>query len=83
MSIKNKQGSIDWINWEKGLKFREIASINKFMSQNIDELDFWSFVQYEFFTQWKMLKTYANNKGVKIIGDMPIYVAYDSSLGDS
>lgn len=78
MSIKNKQGSIDWINWEKGLKFREIASINKFMAQNIDELDFWSFVQYEFFTQWKMLKAYANNKGVKIIGDMPIYVAYDS-----
>ncbi len=43
------------------------------------ELFFWQFVQYEFFTQWMALKGYANGKGVKIIGDIPIYVAHDSA----
>ena len=43
-----------------------------------DELFFWQFVQYKFFTQWQEIKTYANERGVKIIGDVPIYVAYDS-----
>lgn len=44
------------------------------------ELEFgWRFIQYEFFTQWKNIKEYANNRGIKIIGDMPIYVSFDSS----
>jgi 4-alpha-glucanotransferase len=44
-----------------------------------EEVSFWCFLQYEFFKQWKELKCYANNKGVEIIGDLPIYVAYDSA----
>lgn len=43
-----------------------------------DELFLWQFIQYEFFTQWSDIKKYANEKGIKIIGDIPIYVAYDS-----
>ena len=43
------------------------------------ELFFWQFVQYEFFTQWMKIKEYANGKGIKIIGDIPIYVALDSA----
>ena len=39
----------------------------------------WQFIQYEFFTQWKEVKEYANNKGIKILGDIPIYVSYDSA----
>ena len=42
------------------------------------ELFFWQFVQYEFFTQWQQIKQYANRRGIKMIGDIPIYVAYDS-----
>ncbi len=42
-------------------------------------LSIWKFIEYEFFTEWFELKSYANGKGVKIIGDMPIYVDYDSS----
>ncbi len=78
MAIKNNQDSKDWINWEDGLKFRELGAINKFIASNNDELDFWCFIQYKFFTQWNNLKKYANSLDVKIIGDMPIYVAYDS-----
>ncbi len=44
-----------------------------------DELFFWQFVQYEFFTEWERIKTYANERGIKIIGDIPIYVALDSA----
>ena len=43
-----------------------------------ETLFFWQFVQYEFFTQWSAIKSYANMKGIKIIGDIPIYVAHDS-----
>ena len=44
-----------------------------------EELYFWQFVQYEFFIQWQRVKNYANGKGIKIIGDIPIYVALDSA----
>ena len=47
--------------------------------QNQNEIHFWNFIQYEFFTQWSKLKKYANDNGIKIIGDIAIYVAYDSS----
>lgn len=43
-----------------------------------EEIEFYEFVQYEFYRQWYKLKKYANDNGVKIIGDIPIYVAYDS-----
>ena len=44
-----------------------------------DELFFWQFVQYEFFTQWLEVKAYANSKGIRVVGDIPIYVALDSA----
>lgn len=43
------------------------------------ECEFWKILQFLFFSQWKKLKAYANSKGIKIIGDLPIYVAYDSA----
>ena len=45
---------------------------------NDDELLLWQFIQYEFFTEWAEIKEYANSRGIKIIGDVPIYVALDS-----
>ena len=44
-----------------------------------EEIEFYEFVQYEFYRQWYKLKKYANDNGIKIIGDIPIYVAYDSA----
>lgn len=78
MSIKNKQESKCWSEWDEVYKKRDIVAINRFMAENVTEIEFWCFVQYEFFKQWNNLKEYANKKNVKIIGDMPIYVAYDS-----
>ena len=44
-----------------------------------ERLFLWQFIQYEFFIQWQTIKTYANSKNIKIIGDLPFYVAYDSA----
>ncbi len=57
------------------------APWNKWTTSKIDdeELFMWKFIQYEFFSEWNEIKQYANSKGIKIIGDIPIYVDYDSS----
>ena len=44
-----------------------------------EDVEFWQFLQYKFFEQWNKLRTYANDQGIKIIGDIPIYVALDSA----
>ncbi len=76
MALKVKHNYVSWDNWEPEYKFRkDMAKIEK---DTANESEFWSFLQYKFFTQWLALKHYANSKGIEIIGDMPIYVAYDS-----
>ncbi len=66
LALREANGGKEWQKWTKTL-------LNK------QELFFWQFIQYEFFTQWMKIKSYANKKGIKIIGDVPIYVALDSA----
>ena len=73
MAIKEAHGMQAWEMWEDRYKYRT-ASMKKFERA----AEFHKFLQYEFFKQWSALKAYANGKGIKIVGDMPIYVAYDS-----
>ena len=73
MAYKQANGMRAWQEWSAEYKFRT-ADPAKFEK----ECEFQKFLQYEFFTQWAKLKAYANGKGVKIVGDMPIYVASDS-----
>lgn len=79
MSLKYYFNLDSWSKWDRGIKFRESSALNKYKELLKDEINFWSFVQFEFFNQWKSLKYYANVNGIKIIGDMPIYVAEDSA----
>lgn len=79
MAIKDKNNGSAWYEWEDGLRLREKASILKAKEELKEDIEFYKFLQYEFFLQWTKLKSYANNKGIKIIGDIPIYVAYDSA----
>lgn len=67
-----------WHNWEETLAKRNEAALGKFATENFDDVEFWKFLQYEFFSQWLALKKYANEKNIQIIGDLPIYVADDS-----
>lgn len=79
MTIKDLNDGVSWIEWPEDLKKRDAASLEKVVSENKEEIDFWKFLQYFFFKQWKELRAYANENGVSIIGDLPIYVALDSA----
>lgn len=79
MAIKGAHNNRPWTEWERPLRFREKAAIAQQKRNLKDEIEFWQFLQFEFFKQWGMLKEYLNEKKIKIIGDIPIYVALDSS----
>ena len=79
MTLKDLHNGDSWWNWEDGLKLRKKALISAKKKEYAHDIEFWCFVQYKFFEQWFALKEYANSKGIKIVGDIPIYVAQDSS----
>lgn len=76
MSIKEYRSNMPWSEWKEEEKYRK--DVKKLMREYAGSIEFWCFVQYEFYSQYAKLKKYANKKGIEIIGDMPIYVAYDS-----
>lgn len=79
MAIKNGHGGAAWDTWELELRMREKKSIMACEEIQKEEVAFQKFQQYEFYKQWKALKKYANDKGIQIVGDIPIYVAHDSA----
>ncbi len=79
MALKDANGGVAWFEWEKDLKLRKPSAIEKAKEEFADDVEFWKMLQYLFFKQWTELKAYANEKGIQIIGDVPIYVAGDSA----
>ena len=78
MALKRAHGSAAWYTWEKPLKFREAAALEEARAELADELDYHRFVQFQFHRQWERLRRAAKRQGVELIGDVPIYVPYDS-----
>lgn len=78
MTIKGRQGHRPWWEWPEALKLKDPSAVQKFIQPFTDEYFFHCFVQYIFRTQWFALKAAVNELGIKIIGDIPIYVASDS-----
>ena len=76
MAIKEKEGGAPFWKWKKGLDYETVINNGK---EYAGETLYHLFCQYLFFTQWASLKKYANEKGIKIFGDMPIYVSLDSA----
>ena len=79
MALKNSFNGKSWNEWPTKLKTREKSALKAKMVELNSEIDFQKFIQYLFFKQWSNLKKYANENGVSIIGDVPIYVAGDSA----
>jgi len=79
MAAKDFHGGKQWSKWNKDLVLRKENSLKEWKEKLADGILFYKFIQYTFFKQWKELKDYANAKGIKIIGDMPIFIAYDSA----
>lgn len=77
--IKERFSGAPWYLWDEDIKRRDSAALRRVREQFPDEIDEIIYIQYLFFRQWDALKSYAAENGVKIIGDMPIYVAYDSA----
>ena len=79
MSLKDLHGGRPWWEWSKELQHRRPGALADAKYRLAEDLAFWQGVQYLFFRQWRALKRYANDRGLGVIGDLPIYVARDSA----
>ncbi len=79
MAVKNSFGGKSWSEWDDDIRTREEDALKYYRQKYAKEIQFYQFQQYEFAKQWKALKEYANKSGIEIIGDIPIYVAFDSA----
>ena len=79
MAIKASYGGVSWENWPQPLRKRERKALESFMRNEAQEIERHMFRQFLFYHQWNELKKYVHTKDIKIIGDIPIFVAYDST----
>lgn len=79
MALKDANGGQAWSDWDKSLRLREKKAMEEATEKYSEEIRFYKMLQYLFYQQWNALKAYANEAGIEIIGDVPIYVAGDSA----
>ena len=79
MASKEYHGGGVFTIWEKDLIHRTKEALAKWKKTLADDILYHKFVQWQFYKQWTSVREYANSKGIKIIGDMPIFIAYDSA----
>jgi len=78
VALKGEFSGKPWNLWPKAVRLRDEETLEKYRLALKEEIMYHKFVQYNFFKQWNDVKAYANKNGIKIIGDIPLYVAYDS-----
>lgn len=79
MALKDENDGVAWSQWDKELKVRDTKALEEAKTRLAEDIEFYKMLQYLFYKQWRELKAYANDKGIKIIGDVPIYVSGDSA----
>ena len=79
ISLKNHFGGLSWNEWQEDIKNREPQAMERYRNELSDDIEYHNFIQFLFFSQWEAVKRYANENGIKIIGDIPIFVAADSA----
>jgi 4-alpha-glucanotransferase len=79
MACKEAHGGQSWNNWDEGVRSRKSEALSEWRSKLVNEISKQKFWQWLFFEQWNAVKNYANSKDIKIIGDIPIFIAYDSA----
>lgn len=79
MALKDFFGGVSWQNWDEDIRLRKPEAMAYYTEKLQENISFYEFLQFIFLQQWKQLKSYANSQGINIIGDIPIYVAYDSA----
>lgn len=79
MAIAEYYNNYNWLTWDKDIRLRKPKALKEWKQNLKHQVDFHKFLQYVFYKQWDELKEYANKRGIRIIGDIPIYVNFDSS----
>lgn len=79
MAVKDSFNGVCFTEWDEDIRLRKKSVMAAYRKNLKSEIDFYKFQQYLFLTQWKDLKAYANERGIEIVGDIPIYVAFDSA----
>lgn len=79
MAVKDAHKGASFITWEKAIRLRKPKALARWKKESAGRINYYKIQQYLFFRQWKSLKKYASEKGIKIIGDIPIYVSADSA----
>lgn len=78
-ALKEHHGGAGWATWDDAIARHEPEAVAEWTAKLSDDVQFFSFLQFVFRRQWLALKNYANERGIQIIGDIPIFVAYDSA----
>lgn len=79
MTIREKQNNLGWMHWPADLRERKQSAMKHIRTHYQDRIDYIYFEQFVFFQQWHELKQYANDRNIRLFGDMPIFVAHDSA----
>ena len=79
MAIKAAHGGRPWFEWEEPLRARQRGALDEIRVSYAEDYRYHAFIQYQHRRQWKTLREYANSRGIRVIGDVPIYVALDSA----
>jgi len=79
MALKERFQDASWSTWDRNIKLRLPKALDTWKKELAGSIELQKYLQFLFFTQWQQLKTYANERKIQIIGDLPIYVAYDSA----
>ncbi len=79
MACKNHFNNVEWLKWDEKIRHRDAAVMEQYKILLAEDIEFWCFLQFEFYKQWTDLRLYAEHMHVSIIGDIPIYAALDSS----
>ncbi|MCR5792892.1 MAG: 4-alpha-glucanotransferase [Lachnospiraceae bacterium] len=79
MALKNHFDNREWQEWDEDIRMREPEAVEKYKEQLKDDMEFYAFCQYKFYEQWNRLRSYAKERNIGIVGDIPLYVAMDSA----
>ncbi len=79
MALAKHYGTADWSTWDPGVIARDAQTLEQWSQKLASAIKHEEFIQFSFFKQWHALKQYANSHGIQILGDLPIFVAYESA----
>ncbi len=78
-ALKDDNGGRGWLEWDEPLRKRDPDALGAFRESHAREILFYAFLEYEFDQEWRQCRQYVNEKGIRIIGDLPIYISMDSA----